>query len=89
MTLNPHEMCFGLNTELDRESMSCFLQLLGRKELADNLATRLSSEEIEDFVHLATGMLKKNMTEDEYHELFLCEKSPHESKTNESIQRNG
>lgn len=77
MTLNPHEMCFGLNTELDRESVSCFFQLLGRKELADTLASRLSSEEIDAFVHLATGLLKKNMTEDEYHELFLCEKSPH------------
>ena len=77
MTLNPHEMCFGLNTELDRKSVSCFLQLLGRKQLAENLAARLSSDEIEEFVHLATGLLKKNMTEDEYHELFLCEKSPH------------
>lgn len=77
MTLDPHKMCFGLNTELDRESISCFLQLLGRKELADTLATRLSSYEIEEFIHLTTGLLKKNMSENEYHELFLCEESPH------------
>lgn len=77
MSLDPHKMCFGLNTELDRESLSCFLQLLGRKELADILAGRLSSEEIGEFVQFTTGILKKNMSEDEYHELFLCEKSPH------------
>ena len=77
MNVNPHEMCFGLNTELDRQSVAIFLQLLGRRELAETLANRMSSEEIGAFVHLSTGLLKKNMTEDEYHELFLSEESPH------------
>ncbi len=74
---DPHQMCFGLSTELDRESLACFLQLLGRKELAETLAERLSSAEIERLVHITTGLMKKNMSEDEYHELFLQEKSPH------------
>ena len=76
-SLNPHQMCFGLSNELDRQSVACFLQLLGRKELADTLAERLSSGEIEELVQFATGLMKKNMTEDEYHELFLQEESPH------------
>jgi TorA maturation chaperone TorD len=75
--LNPHQMCFGLSTELDRESVACFLQLLGRKELAETLAERLSSSEVEELVQFTTGLMKKNMTEDEYHELFLQEESPH------------
>jgi hypothetical protein len=75
--LNPHKMCFGLNTELDRESLACFLQLFGRKELAETLAERLSSAEIEKLVQFTTGLMKKNMTEDEYHEIFLQEESPH------------
>ena len=75
--LDPHQMCFGLSTELDRESVACFLQLLGNKKLAETLAKRLSSAEIEEFIHLTTGLMKKNMTEDEYHELFLQEESPH------------
>ena len=75
--LDPHQMCFGLNTELDRGSLACFLQLLGRKELAETLAERLSSAEIERLVHITTGLMKKNMSEDEYHELFLQETSPH------------
>ena len=70
-------MCFGLSTELDRESLACFLQLLGRKELAETLAKRLSSAEIEKLVHFTTGLMKDNMSEDEYHELFLQEESPH------------
>ncbi len=76
-SLNPHQMCFGLSTEIDRESLACFLQLLGRKELAETLAERLSSTEIEELVHFTTGLMKDNMSEDEYHELFLQEESPH------------
>lgn len=83
MNLNPHEMCFGLNTELDQQSVAVFLQLLGRRELAETLASRLSSEEIGTFVQLSTGLLKKYMTEDEYHELFLCEESPHKHSEDE------
>ncbi|MBN4048962.1 hypothetical protein JYU00_02265 [bacterium AH-315-N22] len=72
-------MCFGLSLELDRESITCFLQLLGRPELAKTLASRLSSKEIQELVHYFTGVLKRNMSEDEYHELFLLEQShqPH------------
>ena len=77
MALHPHQMCFGLNTDLDQESIACFLQLLGRQELAETLSSRLSSQEIEELVHYLTGLLKNNMTEDEYHELFLLEESPH------------
>ena len=77
MTRDPHQMCFGLNLDQDRESISCFLQLLGRPALAEFLASRLSAEEIQEVVHFITGILKKNMTEDEYHELFLLEQSPH------------
>ncbi|RUM41411.1 MAG: hypothetical protein DSY80_08885 [Desulfocapsa sp.] len=76
-SLDPHQMCFGLSTELDRESVACFLQLLGRRQMAETLAKRLSSVEIEELVHLVTGLMKKNMSEDEYHELFLQENSPH------------
>jgi hypothetical protein len=77
MKRDPHQMCFGLNLDLDRESVICFLQLMGRPALVEALASRLSSEEIQELVHFLTGVLKKNMSEDEYHELFLLEQSPH------------
>lgn len=80
MDLDPHQMCFGLNLELDRKSLNCFLQLIGRPALAATLADRLSSDEIQELVHYFTGILKKNMSEDEYHELFLLEQSPHRHK---------
>lgn len=70
-------MCFGLNEELDRTSISCFLQLLGREEFTELLAKRLSSGDVQEMVHFLTGILKKNLSEDEYHQLFLNEPSPH------------
>ena len=80
MDIDPHQMCFGLNLELDRESVTTFFQLMGRPALALTLANRLSSEEIQEIVHYFTGILKKSMSEDEYHELFLLEQSPHTHK---------
>jgi hypothetical protein len=80
MNIEPHQMCFGLNLELDRESITCFLQLMGRPALAETLANRLSSNEIQELVHYFTGVLKKTMSEDEYHELFLLEQTPHTHK---------
>ncbi len=71
-------MCFGLNLDLDRASLSCFLQLAGKPDFAEMLAGRLSSEEIQDVVHFFTGLLKNNLSEDEYHRLFLREQSPHQ-----------
>ncbi len=43
----PDQICFGLNRQLDIQSFSCFLQLIGRPEFADILAQRLSSTEID------------------------------------------
>lgn len=77
MKINPHQMCFGLNLDLDRSSLSCFLQLAGRPDFAKLLSSRLSSEEIQDIVHFLTGIFKNNLSEDEYHEMFLLEESPH------------
>lgn len=71
MTIKPEKMCFGLTEELDKESFSCYLQIAGRKEFADILAERVSSEEILTFVDSFTALLRKYLSENEYHSLFL------------------
>jgi len=70
-TLSPDQICFGLNRELDQSSISCYLQLIGRQELADTLASRLSGEEIEEILNLFSRLLKKHLSGNEYHTLFL------------------
>jgi hypothetical protein len=77
MAIQPDQICFGLTSQLDKESFSCFLQLAGRREFADVLSDRLSSEEIGSFIDAFMVLLKRHLSEDEYHRLFLQDKTPH------------
>lgn len=71
MQLDPSTICFGLSTEQDQESCSAYLQLFGRKECAETLARRLSSDEIEMLVDTLGALLRKHLSKKEYHALFL------------------
>lgn len=65
------DICFGLSEKLDKSSLSLILQMAGRKDFADILASRMSSEEIETFREYITALLHKHLSEDEYHSEFL------------------
>jgi hypothetical protein len=80
--ISPDQICFGLNRKLDEQSFSCFLQLAGQPEVAETLSSRLSSEEINDFVTTFTELLKKHFSRSEYHSLFLQQPS-HSSDVSE------
>ena len=75
MTFLPDQMCFGLTEELDRQSFACFLQLAGNRQFSDTLAARATSHEILQFVDSFTQLLRKHLSEDEYHSLFLQDTS--------------
>lgn len=74
---DPSKICFGLSEDIDKESFAIFLQLAGRKEFADILAGRCSSEEILKTVDQFMILLKTHLNEQEYHELFLGDKHHH------------
>ncbi|MGL1931129.1 MAG: hypothetical protein OCC45_05160 [Desulfotalea sp.] len=65
------KICFGLNEKLDQTSLSLILQMAGRKEFADLLSSRMSSEEIESYRKDLTDLLHKHLSEPEYHSEFL------------------
>lgn len=69
--LKPEQMCFGLERDLDVRSFSCFLQLIGNREFAETLAERMPSDEMDVFLTEFTQILKKHLSEKEYHHLFL------------------
>lgn len=79
MNLDPTKMCFGLTEEIDRQSFVTFLRLSGRKELAELLAARLSSEEILQYVDSFFELLKQHLSKEEYHRYFLLD--PHHHHT--------
>lgn len=73
---DPRHICFGLSEELDASSCALYLQLLGRKPFAETFAQRLSSQEIELLVDTIGSLMKRHLSEQEYHALFLCDESP-------------
>ncbi len=77
MTLDPAKMCFGLTEEIDRQSFQTFLRLCGRQELAELLATRLTSEEIIQVVDSFFDLMKKHLSKNEYHQHFLLDTDHH------------
>lgn len=77
MKLDPSKICFGLNEEIDRQSLATFLKLAGQEKFAELLSVRMSSEEIIEFVDGFMVLLRKHLNEDEYHRLFLQDKQHH------------
>lgn len=77
MKLDPTKICFGLSEELDRQSFVTFLQLSGDEKFADLLSSRLSSEEIIEFTDNFMVLLRKHLSEQEYHRLFLQDEHHH------------
>lgn len=65
------QICFGLNRELDEQSLVLFLRLFSRDKLLDTLIPRLEEHEMTELVRQVTGLLYKHLAEKEYHELFL------------------
>lgn len=77
MPIDSQQICFGLNRHLDQQSFSFFLQLAGRPGFADFLSQRVSGDDIHGFVHFFTGLLKRTLSEEEYHRLFLQDEEHH------------
>lgn len=57
--------------------MATFLQLCGRQEFAEIFAKRLASEEILHLVDNFFTLMKKHLSKNEYHQLFLLEANHH------------
>ena len=67
---------FGLDRETDEASLVVYLQQFSDDELMKVLIKRLSDEELDHMIDLISRLLKKHLSDEEYHELFL--KEPHE-----------
>ncbi len=74
---NPTEICFGLDRATDERSLAAFLRLFSHNRLCERLIPRLSDEEILELVDRLTGLMRRHLREDEYHQLFLGDKDHH------------
>ena len=69
----PHTIAFGFDRATDELSLGLFLQHFVDKKLMETLLPRLQDEEILATVDFLTGIMRKHLSEKEYHSLFLAE----------------
>lgn len=62
---------FGWNRKTDEETLKCYLQKFSDDHFMDILVPRLSDEDIETIYTIINTMVKKHLTESEYHRHFL------------------
>ena len=64
-------MAFGYSREEDERSLMAFLQMFAEDEFMRLLCRRISDSEIEELVDHLTGLMKRHLSEAEYHKYFL------------------
>ena len=62
---------FGLDRKTDEDTIVYYLQKFSDDRLMAALVTRLSDDELEEIFSFLTGLLKRHLSETEYHALFL------------------
>lgn len=62
---------YGLDRETDENTVICYLQKFSDDRLMENLVKRMEDGELEEVFNMITRLLKKHLSEPEYHELFL------------------
>ncbi len=62
---------FGLDRETDEHTTIYYLQKFSDDALMACLIKKISDEDLEDLASVITGLLRKYLTEPEYHRLFL------------------
>lgn len=65
---------FGLNRETNENTVIYYLQKFSDDELIKHIIKRFDNEELEEIFEFLSRLLKKHLTESEYHQLFLKEK---------------
>ncbi|MBW1890557.1 MAG: cytoplasmic protein [Deltaproteobacteria bacterium] len=64
---------FGFNRETDENTVIYYLQKFSDDDLMQELKKKMTDEELTDIFNLITRLLKKHLTEPQYHALFLKE----------------
>jgi hypothetical protein len=72
-------VAFGFSRETDEKALMVYLQKFSDDDLMSRLIPRLSDEEITGLFDEISRLMRKYLTEEEYHELFL--KDPGHSHT--------
>jgi len=64
-------VAFGFNRETDEHTIIYYLQKFSDDAVMNRIVKKLSDDELRIIFDLISGLLKKYLTEDEYHSQFL------------------
>lgn len=64
---------FGMNRETDENTLVYYLQKFSDDELMAVLKKRMGDDDLTQLFNLLSGLLRKHLSEDEYHKHFLKE----------------
>jgi hypothetical protein len=67
-------VAFGLSREIDEASLIVYLQKISDDRMMEVLRSRLSDEEIRQIHDWIMGLVKRHLSHEEYHRLFLRDK---------------
>ena len=62
---------FGMDRETDEETLMFYLQKFSEDSFMETFLPRLEDAELEEIYLLINTLLKRHISEDEYHGLFL------------------
>lgn len=68
------EIAFGFDRETDERSLGIFIGRFADRSLLETLVPRMDDDDIYALVDLCSGLMKKHLSEKEYHSLFMAEK---------------
>ena len=62
---------FGFSREVDEKTLTYYLQKFSDDRFMALIRTRMTQTEMETLFDLLTGLMKRYLTEEEYHRYFL------------------
>ena len=62
---------FGLDRQTDENTIIYYLQKFSDDKLMEKIITKLTDDELDEMFSMLTRLLKKHLTDAEYHDLFL------------------
>jgi len=64
---------YGLDRETDENTVQVYLQKFSDDDLMKTILKRMTDDDLNEVFEITSKMLKKHLSEPEYHQLFLKE----------------
>jgi len=73
LPMRGNEICFGFDRAGDERSLAAVISRFARPELQAALLPRLAEDELTATLDFLTTLMRRHLSEKEYHQLFLAD----------------